>query len=207
MTTITLVRHGTTEWMEQGLLHGSLDSNLSKQGKREATLTASILSRDHFDNIYISPSGRAKETADPISQVIGISPIIVENLKEMDFGFLEGRSHSSDSKSNPPSKFLLYLLLSLFIGEPWRKFNRRISSTLDWIISENPTGSILIVSHNAVISTMLHNIANGKKWGNFSQYRVDPCSISKIDSSPNGLITIIEHNNTKHLEEGNMENE
>ncbi len=48
MTFITLVRHGTTEWIEQGRLHGQLDAPLSARGRQEAELAARALAGQAF---------------------------------------------------------------------------------------------------------------------------------------------------------------
>jgi broad specificity phosphatase PhoE len=55
MTFLTLVRHGTTEWIEQGRLHGILDAPLSARGRQEANLAAAALAKQHFDAFYTSP--------------------------------------------------------------------------------------------------------------------------------------------------------
>src|SRR4030043_435873 len=60
---LVLVRHGETEWMERGRLHGRLDSPLSPTGRRHAEQAAQRLHRERFDALYTSPLGRAMETA------------------------------------------------------------------------------------------------------------------------------------------------
>src|SRR5690242_16573437 len=91
MTLLTLVRHGTTEWMEAKRLHGITDSPLSETGKKEAALTGQFLSKQHFDAFYTSPLGRAVETAAIISGYIGMAPEQLDGLKERDFGMMDGR--------------------------------------------------------------------------------------------------------------------
>jgi broad specificity phosphatase PhoE len=90
MTFLTFVRHGTTEWIEQGRLHGVSDAPLSLRGQQEARLAAQALADRHFDAFYTSPLGRARETAAIIGQAIGLEPIPLDGLREMDFGWLEG---------------------------------------------------------------------------------------------------------------------
>jgi broad specificity phosphatase PhoE len=90
VTFITLVRHGTTEWIELGRLHGTLDAPLSTRGRQEASLAATALAKQHFDALYTSPLGRARETAAIIGQATGLEPVLMEGLREMNLGWMEG---------------------------------------------------------------------------------------------------------------------
>jgi len=87
---LVLVRHGETEWMERGRLHGRLDSPLSPTGRRHAELAAARLRGEQFQALYSSPLGRAMETAAILGRAVGLTPQPVDGLAELDFGWLEG---------------------------------------------------------------------------------------------------------------------
>src|SRR4030067_1131143 len=88
---IILVRHGETEWTELGLLHGRLDSPLSFTGRRHAEQTADCLRGETFDALFTSPKGRAMQTALILGEALGLAPTPIDGLREMDFGWSEGK--------------------------------------------------------------------------------------------------------------------
>ena len=81
---IWLIRHGKTELGEQGRYQGRTDTGLSENGRNE--LRRAGLCPEH---VYVSPALRARETAKILFPEA--RQIIVEDLREMDFGDFEGR--------------------------------------------------------------------------------------------------------------------
>jgi broad specificity phosphatase PhoE len=200
MTSITLVRHGTTEWMEGGLIHGRLDSRLSKKGVQEARKTAQWLVGNSYDAFYTSPQGRARQTAEYIAKAINQSPTELEGLREMDFGGLEGASRVHSSKSIfGRVKFLVRFLWSSLSGETWRLFGRRVAETLEWIVQQNPDGEVLIVTHSGVISSILRKSGEVKTERGLRFLRVDPCSITELEMGVGGHIEVKQLNFSDHL--------
>ena len=132
MTSITFVRHATTEWMEQGRVHGRLDSRLSARGKREAHLAGLSLRRGAFDAFYTSPALRAVETASIIGQEIGTEPVVLDGLRELDFGCLEGKALGLPPGARPSIRFYLRWAVAfpflVLTGELWPRFTPSDSS-------------------------------------------------------------------------------
>lgn len=83
---IYLLRHGLTVYNTEKRYQGVQDIPLSDEGR------AQLVKADFCpDVVYVSPLGRARDTANilfPHSR-----QVIVENLKEMDFGVFEGRNY------------------------------------------------------------------------------------------------------------------
>lgn len=64
-TVVVLLRHGETQWNQQGRFQGQLNSDLTKEGERQALLAAKRLGRRFkFDAVVSSDLGRAAQTAD-----------------------------------------------------------------------------------------------------------------------------------------------
>lgn len=154
---LLLVRHGETEWVERGLLHGRLDSPLSAAGQRHAALAAARLRGKHFDALYTSPLGRAMQTASILGRTIGLTPRPLDGLQEMDFGWMEGkpavfwRGDGLLGKALRPVHSLSYMLTA----ERPAHFRQRIEQALEIIFSHHQRGRVLVVSHHAVLSRML----------------------------------------------------
>jgi probable phosphoglycerate mutase len=84
---IWLVRHGETEWSAT-LRHTSrTDVELTDAGRAAATALAPRLAGHEFALVCSSPMARSRETA----RLAGFpDPVIVEDLRELDYGELEG---------------------------------------------------------------------------------------------------------------------
>ncbi len=202
MTRLTLVRHGTTEWMEQGRLHGVSDSPLSERGRQEAQLAAARLAGQSFDAFYTSPLGRARQTAEIIGRAVGLEPIPLEGLHELNFGWLEGGYIFRRGES----KGLRRLLRSAWVewmvnltGEPRLRFARRIRAAVDWIVAQHPQGRVLVVTHTAVHGLLLALLLDGNPaaWGRYDGWA--PCGITEIEVAPSGKARLISLNEQDHL--------
>ncbi len=87
---IYLIRHGQTEWNQQGRIQGGKDSPLTERGRRQAEAVAGSLKKDPPVFLYASPLGRASKTAAIIAKGYGISVETDERLCEHRCGDAEG---------------------------------------------------------------------------------------------------------------------
>ena len=90
---IVLVRHGSTQANERGLLQGSrLDPGLSAIGFAQADAAANTLANSDERTIVVSsPLKRARQTASIISRLLDCQLELDESFIEMDYGDWDGR--------------------------------------------------------------------------------------------------------------------
>ncbi len=86
---LTLVRHGQTENNLGGLAQGWTDVELDKLGRRQAELVGERLKAIQFDAIFSSDLQRAVQTAQPLSDALGVPIQTTELLRERSLGTLE----------------------------------------------------------------------------------------------------------------------
>jgi len=201
---VILVRHGSTEWLENHLMHGSLDIPLSNLGLNQATEAAKALSTTPIDVIFTSPLSRCQKTAEIIGGEHGITPINIEGLKEQDFGWLEGRSGLNYRRKNPGKikgffLALLYKIILLVSAEPNRKFKRRVISAWESIQKENSQKSVLIVAHRLVFKVILEHCFRNNRQDQKEPYFFTNASITEIELDDRGNPTMVRLNDTKHL--------
>jgi broad specificity phosphatase PhoE len=202
MTFLTLVRHGTTEWIEQGRLHGVSDSPLSLRGRQEAKLAAGALAGQHFDAFYTSPLGRARETAAIIGQAIGLEPIPLDGLREMNFGWLEGGHLFNFAKDTPLKRTLRSAWITLIVrlsGEPRARFGERVAGTAREIAQRHPDQRVLAVIHMAVRSNMLARLVDddSNAWVRYDGWPAG--SFTEIELAPDGKTNIVRLKISDHL--------
>jgi probable phosphoglycerate mutase len=70
---ILLIRHGEPDYAIDGL---------TEKGKREVALLAKKLAKEKIDKIYSSPRGRAKLTAEPTCEALGMEMEILPFMRE-----------------------------------------------------------------------------------------------------------------------------
>lgn len=189
ITKLTLVRHGTTEWMEQGITHGHLDAPLSKRGVGEAQATADLLRGRSYDAIYCSPSGRAMQTAQIIGASVQLQPTPLNGLMEHHFGVLEGKPILWTPNRAQLRK---ELILGWFVpvwkgGESFSVMYRRVRGTLAQVVRQHSGGKVLLVSHHGVINVILRTISKRP----FSLFKIPPAGVVEIEMDDKGRGTIL----------------
>ncbi|MXZ81679.1 MAG: histidine phosphatase family protein, partial [Gammaproteobacteria bacterium] len=109
-TTLTLIRHGLSDYNLDGRFQGSGDeAGLSERGLRQALLVGGSLRGLPLDRVYSSPLRRASESARAIAQGAGLLPPIRhdDRLREVDIPGWEGRRHS-EIRDTDPAAFARY---------------------------------------------------------------------------------------------------
>jgi broad specificity phosphatase PhoE len=202
MTFLTLVRHGTTEWIEQGRLHGVSDAPLSLRGQQEARLAAQALAGQHFDAFYTSPLGRARATAAIIGQAIGLEPISLDDLRELNFGWVEGGQLFNPAKDTPLRRALRSTWIHFIVqlsGEPRSRFNERVAGAAREIAKRHPNQRVLAVIHMAVRSHMLACLVDGDPaaWARYNGWPAG--AFTEIELNSDGKAKIIRLNDSDHL--------
>lgn len=199
-----LVRHGETEWIERGLLHGRLDSPLSRAGRRHAQQTADRLRGESFDAFYTSPLGRAVETAEILGSALGVHPQRLEELREVDFGVLEGRPRRLLDSKDMPGRLVRPLARAAFVltGEPWPHVARRVRTAVDLLVQRHPGGRLLLVTHWSILSHLAALLLEGdpRSWRCYGPW--DACGLSEIIGERGPALTwrAVRLNDTSHLD-------
>jgi broad specificity phosphatase PhoE len=99
---ILLVRHGATEWSENGQHTGRTDLPLIPKGVRQADRLPPLLatlSEGGLPLVFTSPLQRASETAR--RAVPGVEATVVDALEEFDYGTYEGLTAEQIEERQP----------------------------------------------------------------------------------------------------------
>ena len=81
---IIIVRHGRPERLED--LSAAAEPGLTDLGHAQAHAVARFLLGEGINAVHSSPMRRARETAQPLAEALGIEPEIVDDLAEIDRG-------------------------------------------------------------------------------------------------------------------------
>lgn len=100
-TTFYIVRHGETQWNQNGLLQGHLDSPLSDLGIRQAEALSGFFKTCFWDMIVCSDLHRALRTAE-IIRGDSLKPFTTDKrLRERNLGIAQGLTLDEFAKKYP----------------------------------------------------------------------------------------------------------
>ncbi|MDP9472098.1 MAG: histidine phosphatase family protein [Chloroflexota bacterium] len=183
-TTLYLVRHGRTDSNVRGILHGSTDVPLDAQGLRQARCVAERIAADvTVDALLSSPLARALTTARMIGARIGIEPIAVPELVEMDFGALEGLTVDRIEAEHPEIARRMRDFtdddLAWPGGESRRGFHLRVLAAFEAILADHASRTVVVVAHGGVIGSYLAQI-HGISPNDWEAYPLGNCSLTHL---------------------------
>ena len=153
-TRICIIRHGETDWNAQKRCQGREDIELNENGKIQATEIANQLKKINWDIIISSPLKRAETTAKIITHELKTKLIIInEKFIERDYGKASGLTFDQWKKAFPggliPGK------------ENDEDLKNRVFKGLCDVVSEYRGKNILLISHGAVINSILKTVSHG----------------------------------------------
>lgn len=92
MTTIYWLRHGQSLGNLERRFLGHTDLPLTDHGRRQAAAAAAYLAERGIDRIYSSDLLRARETAEPLAERLGLPVHVMPALREIHAGLWEGET-------------------------------------------------------------------------------------------------------------------
>ena len=90
MTDLYFIRHGRTFWNEAGRFQGHLNSELNDIGLEQASALGQRFSDAGFDHVYSSDLGRARQTAEALTNPHSVSIVEETALRERCMGVFQG---------------------------------------------------------------------------------------------------------------------
>ncbi|MCF1598010.1 histidine phosphatase family protein [Streptomyces muensis] len=157
-TSLLLARHGQTVWHAENRYAGISDVPLTDTGRAQAEALGRWAGAHPVDAIWTSPLSRAVVTADPACRALGITPHREPDLRECDFGVLEGRTLAEFEAENPEAAqaFRTDPVAHPFPGaEDPSAAAERGAAALRRIAAAHPGDRVLVVAHNTLLRLVL----------------------------------------------------
>ena len=199
MSRLLLVRHGK---IKEGArrYHGHSQVGLSPEGIVQAEMLRDRLAGKKIDAIYSSDLNRARLTAEIIASAHLAEVALCHELRELDFGEIEGMTFEEVEKRYSEAAGLWSggdLDARAPGGESLRQLAGRVRRFMRKLQRHSPEETILIVAHSGPLRVLLCTLL-GIELERLWQIRLDPTSLSLVETYPEGAI-ICFLNDTSHL--------
>ena len=157
---VFLFRHGETDHNRNRMTLGREDIALNDTGHRQGQAIAAAFAGAKFSAIYASPLRRARDTAAPVAERLGLVVTADEGLIEMDVG--ETGSLSGEELRARYGDFLAAWTgadaADLQLpggGESLRQVQERAWAAIERIAGEHHDADVAVFTHNFVALTLL----------------------------------------------------
>lgn len=186
MPLLLLIRHGENEYTRTGKLAGSLpEVHLNEKGQKQAAELAEALQNAPIKAIYTSPLERARETAAPLAEKLGLAAHIRPGLVEVSIGEWTGQELKTLRKlpewkivQNAPSRFRFPG------GESFAECQSRFVSEIEAICQQHkPEDLIAVVSHADPIKLVVAYYL-GMPLDHFQRLGCETASVTALMLSP-----------------------
>lgn len=157
-TTLHLVRHAEVEARYQGVFGGRIDMDLSPRGHEQAVALADYLQHKTFDALYASPMRRVHQTLAPYLTNGAPRPVVLPNLREVDFGDWTGLTFAEvQERFGAPASAWLDQLAAGGIpnAETAAGYRARIEQSVREILARHPGRRVAVFCHGGVIRQVL----------------------------------------------------
>ena len=141
-----IARHGETPWNVENRVSGRTDVPLTEKGVEQARLLAHSAMGKGIQVILASPLLRARQTAQAVSEAIGVPIELDERLIELDFGSFEG-----GPRSDPDFQYTRAQFPTRYPGgESAFQLAHRVYSCLEDVKRKYAGKTVLLVCHGGV---------------------------------------------------------
>lgn len=186
-TRLYLIRHGEVEERFHRVFGGRIDMDLSPLGQEQARKLALYLQSVPFDAIYASPMKRVQQTLEQLVAHQTMQPVIVNELREVDFGAWTGLAWDEIITRFGISAFQWLDQLDQGLikeAEPIGHFRERIEDALQSILKDGLGRTAAVLCHGGVIRMALSILLDLplRKMGAFD---FEYASLSIVDWLPN----------------------
>ncbi|MFF4903647.1 histidine phosphatase family protein [Streptomyces sp. NPDC001260] len=194
--TLLLARHGQTVWHAENRYAGISDVPLTETGHAQAEALGRWAAAHPVDAVWTSPLSRAVVTAEPACRALGLTPSREPDLRECDFGVVEGRTLAQFAEEDPDAAaaFRADPVAHPFPGaeDPVAAAGRG-AAALRRIAAAHDGERVLVVAHNTLLRLVLCRLLSiplGEYRRVFPQLRNAAVTELRMDPDRVGLISL-----------------
>jgi broad specificity phosphatase PhoE len=182
---LILVRHGLTDWNEEGRLIGRTGVRLNSRGRVQAERAAEAMRALPIQAVFSSPQRRALETAEPIAELHGLAVETDPGLDEVWLGRWQGKLVRELRGDPDLEKYIEDPTYVCDAIEPAAQVQARVVAVTERLRSEREDGAFVLVSHGDPLRLLLAHYLS-MDLPSYRQLEVDNGTVSILRFTPPG---------------------
>jgi probable phosphoglycerate mutase len=190
MTLLLLIRHGENDYTKASKLAGHLpEVHLNERGRKQVAELAEALAKVPIKAVYSSPLERARETAAPLAEKLGLEVQIRAGLVETSIGEWAGQELKALRKlpewrvvQGAPSRFRFPN------GESFAECQTRLVSEIEAILKVHKSDEIIAVVSHADPIKLVTAYYLGMPLDHFQRLACDTASVTVFMLGEKGVM-------------------
>jgi broad specificity phosphatase PhoE len=193
---LVLVRHALPRRIDVTADGSPADPRLAERGLAQAHRLVQALRLDEIDAVFTSPAARARETAAPLSDALGLDATVDPGLAEFDASSTAYVPVEELRAANDPRWQALVRGDLMTMDVDPVAFRNRVVAAVEAIISRHPGQRVVVVSHSGTINAYAGHVLGQPRalW-----FAPDYASLSRVGAARDGRRGVISLNETAHV--------
>lgn len=193
---LVLVRHALPVRVDGAPGAGPADPGLAPRGQEQAERVVAALAADPVDAVYVSPALRARQTAQPLLDALGVSPVETAGIAEFDTADPSYVPVEELRAAGDPRWELLRSGNLYSAGVDPEAFRARVVDAVEQIVAAHPGGRAVLFTHAGTINAYAGHVLGQERTIWFGPAY---CSISRIAAARDGRRGVTSLNETGHV--------
>jgi broad specificity phosphatase PhoE len=191
-TKVFLIRHGDTDWHEQGKLLGRRDRPLSDRGRAQSERLLAAFEGMDIREVIASPLQRAVHAAELIGKRYQMDIARDSRLMDMHMGSWEGKTRAELADTPEYEQFLRDPHTAPIPGgENLEQVRRRAVAGIRQVLEDSAAGdSVAVVTHSIIIRALLIHYMSAPP-ATFHRLRINAGSASVLSFSHDDVPRIL----------------
>jgi probable phosphoglycerate mutase len=193
---IVLVRHALPVRVDAAPDGGAADPGLASRGLEQAQRVVAALAGDEVTAVYTSPAARARETAQPLADALGLTPVVEPGITEFDtadpsYVPIEELRAAGDPRWHALARGDLYSA-----GVDPVAFRARVVAAVEAVAARHPGGRAVLFTHAGACNAYLGHVLGQQRaiW-----FAPAYCSVSRVGAARDGRRGVVSLNETGHV--------
>ena len=193
---IVLVRHALPLRVDVAPGGGAADPPLAPRGLEQARRVVQALAGDAVTALYTSPLARARQTATPLADALGLEPVVEPDIAEFDsadpsYVPIEELRAAGDPRWQALARGDLYSA-----GVDPVAFRARVVAAVEAVALRHPGGRAVLFTHAGACNAYLGHVLGQAKsiW-----FAPAYCSVSRVGAARDGRRGVVSINETGHV--------
>ena len=199
MSEIYFLRHGQSQSnVENRFANGNDGYPLTDQGRRQAEKASVFLRSKAIQKVYTSPIHRAVQTAEIVCSKWGLTPVVMDEIREFSVGIFEGKKIAGQAREkyvDLKEKWAAGEMdTRISGGESHREIIDRFWKGIEYALEEDSGEPVLMVSHGGLLSMALPYMCDNLDVSTFYKREgvfIRNCSVTSVKTrKENSRITL-----------------